>query len=162
MSVRRGGWQIHEQQIFGSLSHTGGEGEATVTFTDDPEPFNSHGTVKRVTWAIENAAARERYWEEEARRVERSKEFVVKVRSLPSFCPPLASPAFSPHACGCLPPTHPRRPTPPRVKLPSAATLAWAGSVEGLAAELEGRGMRRVTLGWWERIGRRGRRIECA
>ena len=51
----------------------------TVTFTDDPEPYNSHRTVERVAKAIHDAAAFEKHLADHSRAVARSKEFVAKV-----------------------------------------------------------------------------------
>jgi hypothetical protein len=57
----------------------------TVTFTDDPEPYNSHETVARVTKAINAAASFDAHIVDRSWQIERSKEFVQKVRCSFSF-----------------------------------------------------------------------------
>lgn len=51
----------------------------TVTFTDDPEPYNSHRTVERVARAIKDAASFEQELAHNGRSIARSREFVSKV-----------------------------------------------------------------------------------
>lgn len=76
-----------DKEIHGSISHSSSNddsstsrGSITVTFTDDPEPYNSHETVQRVTRAIEKAERIERMTVRDDWRIARSKEFVQKVR----------------------------------------------------------------------------------
>ncbi|GAA5940538.1 hypothetical protein JCM3775_004822 [Rhodotorula graminis] len=53
----------------------------TVSFTDDPEPYLSPETVRRMTSAIERAQRLDAQWAWEADRVEESKEFAAKAWS---------------------------------------------------------------------------------
>lgn len=79
-----------DNEIHGSISHLSttspstSRGSITVTFTDDPEPYNSHETVQRVTRAIAKAERIERMTVRDDWRIARSKEFVQKVRLF--FC----------------------------------------------------------------------------
>ncbi|ORY73059.1 hypothetical protein BCR35DRAFT_281771 [Leucosporidium creatinivorum] len=71
-----------DDEIHGSISHpstTSSRGSITVTFTDDPEPYNSHSTEQRVTNAIAKAKRIEAMTVGDDWRIARSKEFVQKV-----------------------------------------------------------------------------------
>ncbi|KAM0754573.1 hypothetical protein T439DRAFT_321611 [Meredithblackwellia eburnea MCA 4105] len=67
-------------EVHGSLSHPRGADwkEVTVTFMDDPEPYNSHETVERVTKAIAKAQALDKALKDKGANVEKSKDFVQK------------------------------------------------------------------------------------
>lgn len=79
--------QIASGEIFGSIAHGGVDpsqptqdwAAVTVTFTDDPEPYNSHRTVERVARAIKDAARFEQELANSGRSIARSKDFVTKV-----------------------------------------------------------------------------------
>ena len=67
--------------IFGSIDHPEGAPLANVivTFTDDPQLFNDHATVARVTNAIERATNLDRMLSNTNSIVGSGKDFVVKV-----------------------------------------------------------------------------------
>jgi hypothetical protein len=52
----------------------------TVTFIDDPQEFNDHATVQRVTNAIERAQNLDRILSANNSQVASGKDFIVKVR----------------------------------------------------------------------------------
>lgn len=93
-----------DNEIHGSISHppassdpssTSSRGSITVTFTDDPEPYNSHATVQRVTNAIHKAERIESMTVRDDWRIARSKEFVQKVRfGRLAFSSLLATPSY--------------------------------------------------------------------
>lgn len=73
--------QITAGEVHGSIAHPAG-GDwfgVTVTFTDDPEPFNTHATVARVTRAINFAASFDAELVERSWIIGSSKDFVQKV-----------------------------------------------------------------------------------
>lgn len=73
--------QITAGEVHGSIAHPAGADwfGVTVTFTDDPEPFNSHATVARVTKAINFAATFDANMVERGRVIGFSRDFVQKV-----------------------------------------------------------------------------------
>ncbi|GAA5977760.1 hypothetical protein JCM5350_006171 [Sporobolomyces pararoseus] len=77
---------VQSRELFATISDATNEGgvpggrlSKIVTFSDDPEPYLSHETVKRVTSAIERAKKLDQTWSEEGEKMEQSKEFVTKV-----------------------------------------------------------------------------------
>ncbi|GAA6016135.1 hypothetical protein JCM11491_000678 [Sporobolomyces phaffii] len=72
---------VESRDLFATISAdpTGPRSSKIVTFSDDPEPYLSHDTVKRVTEAIERAKRLEAVWSEEGDKMEEGKEFVAKM-----------------------------------------------------------------------------------
>lgn len=75
--------QMTDGEVHGSITQSGDSGSlatVTVTFIDDPEPYNTHATVERVTRAINKAALLDQSLIARDLQLERSKDFVQKVR----------------------------------------------------------------------------------
>ncbi|GAA5840470.1 hypothetical protein JCM3766R1_000296 [Sporobolomyces carnicolor] len=70
---------VQTKDLFATISDSDPRASKIVTFSDDPEPYLSHETVKRVTAAIERAKKLEAGWSEEGDMMEESREFVLKM-----------------------------------------------------------------------------------
>ncbi|GAA5900133.1 uncharacterized protein JCM6883_006098 [Sporobolomyces salmoneus] len=70
---------VQAGDLFATISDSDSRASKIVTFSDDPEPYLSHDTVKRVTEAIERAKKLDAVWSEEGERMEEGKEFVTKM-----------------------------------------------------------------------------------